>query len=335
MGYPFSLTPSIDVTANHPFSTRRLLLVAAIALTLASSVVRAGILSGTWGPVRAGEPDIRVYAWSKETKHLYTVIPATAGRYALTVAPGHYWVFASLEGPGAPVLYAAYTSHARCTYASRDNAAKAPENCESHDLTEVAVGRVKVDHIDLTDWALDEAAASTINTLLGRPAIDPYDQTVRAAPKFSEYPSPPSSYEATIAREAYGYHETDKPAAQAALTDGSAYAGHWTLIDSSCGASCAGVALLNRTTGEVSYPSVLNPLPEALPCESRARLQYRRDSRLLIIKSNAGKSTPGLVALDFFTLDEASGTLRLITRQNLPDASIDSRCNVTDHATQP
>ncbi len=306
-----------------------MLVTSALALIGVFCVVSASatVVGGRLGTGRASAPALRVYAWGRTTGRLYSLAAGTATTWSLDLPPGRYWLFAGLEGPGAPPVYAAYTEYSRCQH----RPAQPPPACDGHQIAELEVGTHALRDIDLTDWALSDDSASAIDNLLGRPPVDPYDESGRAAPKFSEYPAR-SATPAASAREATGFHDADRDAVAAALAGSPNFAGRLQLVPVACGSNCSGVAVLDHATGAVHYPAALNPLPEPPACEAHALLQYRRDSRLLIIKSAQPKDPAGATMLHYYTVDGDGAELRLVTTQTNLDPTGAPRCAPSERA---
>ena len=298
----------------------RIVAIAGLGL-LAVGGARATVVGGRLGTGRQAAPALRVYAWARATGHLYSLGLGAATTWNLDLPPGRYWLFAGLEGPGAPPVYAAYTDYVRCLHR---HAAGSGE-CDGHQIAEVDVGSQPRHDLDLTDWALSDDSASAIDSLLGRPPADPYDASSRAAPKFSEYPARPGATAGVPAREPTGYHEADREAVYAAWNAAANFAGRLQLVPVSCGAGCSGVAMLDHATGAVRYPVALNPLPDAPACESRASLQYRRDSRLLIVRS-AGPKAAAATQAHYYTVEGDNAELRLVTTRTGSDVPGPAHC---------
>ncbi len=280
--------------------------VALVACLALAGTAWATVVGGRLGTGRAAAPGLRVYAWSRASGHLYSLGLGTATTWSLDLPPGRYWLFAGLEGAGAPPIYAAYTEYSRCLH-------HAPAaSCDGHQIAEVEVGSHRLADIDLTDWALSDDSANAIDNLLGRPPVDPYDESGRAAPKFSEYPVRAADVPSVSAREASGYHEADREAAQAALGEPPNYAGQHTLVPVGCGQGCNGIAIVDHVSGAVRYPPALNPLPEPPTCESRPVLQYRRDSRLLVVTSAAGKGGAAGTLVHYYTYEAGRADLNVV-----------------------
>ena len=300
-----------------------MLVTGALALLgmLGAASAPATVVGGRLGTGRTAAPALRVYAWARATGRLYTLAGGTATTWSLDLPPGRYWLFAGLEGPGAPPIYAAYTEYSRCLH----QAARPAQGCDGHQISELEVGAHPLRDIDLTDWALSDDSASAIDNLLGRPPVDPYDESGRAAPKFSEYPVRSAAAQ-TSAHEASGYHDADRDAVAAALAGSPNFAGHLQLVPVSCGNACSGVAVIDHLTGAVRDPSELNPLPEPPACETRAVLQYRRDSRLLIVRSAMPKDASGNTLMHYYTVDGDGAQLRLISSRTSAEPAATPRC---------
>ena len=299
------------------------LLLATVLGVVCGARAQAAVVSGRLGTGRPGAPALRVYAWSRSANRLYSLASGTAVRYRLELPAGHYWLFAGLEGSGASPIYGAYTDYVSCTRrATRPAAAGAPAatDCSNHALAELSVAGRDLADIDLTDWALADETATLLDNLLGRPPGDPYDESGRAAPKFSEYPARAGSA-AGAAREPDGEKAADHDALAGALGSPPNFAGRLSLVPVGCAASCSGVALIDHGSGAVRYPSALNPLPEAPPCEARATLQYRRDSRLLIVRSATPKSTRSTATVTYYTVEGDIAELRVVASRVQAEAA--------------
>lgn len=315
--------PIIDPSpsaARRRRSQRALLLLVTLGFAAAAGGAE---VSGRLGTGRPGAPALRVYAWSRSANRLYSLASGTAVRYHLELPPGRYWLFAGLEGSGASPIYGAYTGFVRCSRpATRPATADpAPEaDCSSHAPSEVSVTARRLTDVDLTDWALDDASATALDNLLGRPPGDPYDESGRAAPKFSEYPARAGS-PAPAARDPAGERPADREALAVALGAPPNFAGRLSLVPAGCDGNCTGVALIDHASGAVRYPSALNPLPDAPPCEPRAMLQYRRDSRLLIVRSAAPKGARGTTTVTYYTVEGDTPELRVVASRVQPEAA--------------
>ena len=314
----------------HPTPDRRrpgplVVLLATLLGIVGSASAQAAVVSGRLGTGRPGAPALRVYAWSRSANRLYSLASGTAVRYRLELPVGHYWLFAGLEGSGASPIYGAYTDYVSCTRratraAAAAAGAPAATDCSNHALAELTVAGRDLADIDLTDWALADETATLLDNLLGRPPGDPYDESGRAAPKFSEYPARAGSA-AGAAREPDGEKAADHDALAGALGSPPNFAGRLSLVPVGCAASCSGVALIDHGSGAVRYPSALNPLPEAPPCEARATLQYRRDSRLLIVRSATPKSTRSTATVTYYTVEGDIAELRVVASRVQTEAA--------------
>ncbi len=317
--------PATSADARRRRLGLALLLVTALGI-VCSATARAAIVSGRLGTGRPGAPALRVYAWSRSANRLYSLASGTAVRYRLELPAGHYWLFAGLEGSGASPIYGAYTEYVGCVRRAAPAAAEATPgaDCSNHTLAEVTVAGRDLAAIDLTDWALPDETASALDNLLGRPPGDPYDESGRAAPKFSEYPAR-AGVAGGAAREPGGEKAADREALSGALGSPPNFAGRLSLVPVGCTASCSGVALIDHASGAVRYPSALNPLPEPPPCEARATLQYRRDSRLLIVRSATPKGARGTATLTYYTVEGDTPELRVVASR-LQGETAGGRC---------
>jgi hypothetical protein len=174
------------------------------------------------------------------------------------------------------------------------------------------VGRRRVEDIDLTDWMLDEATAGRLDEIVGRPKGESLNEAELAAPKFSEYPSAMAHAPAVAASELKlpsGPRATrDQDALAAALGEAPNFAGHFSLVKVGCGANCEEVALLDRSSGTVTYPEAMAPLPAAAPCAWHGPVQYRRDSRLITVTAREGQE----LVTRYYVLDPQSHRLHLL-----------------------
>ena len=310
----FKCSPVTTLTPDCRLPTRTRTLLGALLVAVLCARAEAAEVSGRLGSGRPGAPALRVYAWSRSTGHLYSLANGTAIRYRLELPRGHYWLFAGLEGAGASPIYGAYTEYVRCV--ARTGAADA--ECVQHGLAEVEVGTRALNDVDLIDWALPDDVATGLDSLLGRPPGDPYDESGRAAPKFSEYPARRSAPSGPDAHDLAGERGGDREVLLTALGEAANFAGRWSLVPLGCATACSGIALLDHTTGSVLYPEALNPLPDPAPCETRASLQYRRDSRLLIVRSG-GKGGKGAATVTYYTVDGEPAALKAIASRALAE----------------
>ncbi|SRR5258708_2448596 len=68
---------------------------------------------------------------------------------------------------------------------------------------------------------------------------------------------------------------------------GPNFAGHYTLVAWGCGTQCQTAAVIDAQTGQVYFPSQLQPIAYQAVTDGTVPLQYKLDSRLLVAAGSA------------------------------------------------
>ena len=267
---------------------------------LAAAAPVVGRLASPAGAV----PALTVYAWSLTGARLFSVSTESGqATYTMELPAGRYYVFAAPLDPGAPAVYGAYTEFAACTHDGHGG-------CTAHALKPLVVARRAVAGVDLTDWYLDDAATHELDGILERTEAGTPPESELAAPRFSEYPAAPSLAPRATALAAGNDPrlERDREPLTAALASNFNFAGRTVLVRIGCGDGCETIAFVDAPSGRVAYPELLARLPPAPACASASPLQFRRDSRLLLVTGVSGKQR----VTRYFAWDPESGQLRLV-----------------------
>jgi hypothetical protein len=75
------------------------------------------------------------------------------------------------------------------------------------------------------------------------------------------------------------------------------------------------------------------PLPGPPPCEAHATLQYRRDSRLLVVRSGGAQAKAGAsTVLTYYTVEGEAAKLRLLSSRSTAEPA-GGRCALSAHAS--
>ncbi len=93
-----------------------------------------------------------------------------------------------------------------------------------------------------------------------------------------------------------------------AAAKGLTFAGKYTIVETSCGASCVYIAVINEETGEIAtkmpfYALITDPFHDERGREVQGGLFYRLNSRLLIAEGcfdTTGGDTPGYCAKAYY-----------------------------------
>jgi len=282
---------------------RRLTLALCLGLGLPALAAAAPVVGRLASPAGA-VPALTVYAWSLTGAKLISITTeAGQASYSMELPAGRYYVFAAPLDPGAPPVYGAYTEFAACTH-------DAHGGCAQHGLKPLVVARRAVQGVDITDWYLDDAATHELDGILERTEAGTPAESELAAPRFSEYPAAPSTAPRATALAAGSDPriERDRELLAAALASNANFAGRTVLVRIGCGDGCETVAFVDAPSGRVAYPELLARLPPAPACAAGGPLQFRRDSRLLLV---TGVSANQRVTR-YFAWDPESGQLRLV-----------------------
>jgi hypothetical protein len=244
-----------------------------------------------------------VYARDVSSSALTTVrVEAGEPKAVLKLAPGHYWLFAQPDDPGAPDVLGAYTQWSRCQAAPRVETAA----CESHELAEVVVERAAVTGLIIDDWYLPAEIVRQLDAALHRNPDRPDDLEL-GAPRFSEYPvrvmAPATPFRFDPASHPEGNQWAGVVHGVAAR--GVNFAGHWVVVGAGCGDHCTSYALIEWSSGRIFVPDALRAVAGGLPCERAQPVQYRADSRLLTVTQPDERS----VVTRYYLWDEARGSL--------------------------
>jgi hypothetical protein len=228
-------------------------------------------------------PPMTVYAADLDSSRVRTLQLARGQtNFSVDVPPGRYRVFLAPNEPGAPNIYGAYTQYSLC--AIQDTG-----NCENHALVEVAISaKTRHSAVTIDDWYLSDDIAEQIDRIRGVASSGASDSEPLSAPRFSEYPSAASERLLPPKIDVGGgeLSEEDRAILRAALINGPNFAGQVTATLTSCGLACGRLLLVDWRSGTLRQLAEPNPpteTPAALPCRLDEALQFRRDSRLLIM----------------------------------------------------
>jgi hypothetical protein len=75
-----------------------------------------------------------------------------------------------------------------------------------------------------------------------------------------------------------------REAVEFAMQKGPNFAGTYTLVQTSCGTACAGIALVDDRTGEIISSTPFGEVHFGSPIKPYGKVSYHRNSRLLIIE---------------------------------------------------
>lgn len=233
-------------------------------------------------------PPMTVYAADVDSSRVRTLQLARGQtNFSVDVPAGRYRVFLAPNEPGAPNIYGAYTQYSLC--ALHDTG-----NCADHALVEVTISaKTRRSAVTIDDWYLSDDIAEQIDRIRGVASSGASDSEPLSAPRFSEYPSAASEVALPPKIDAGGRElsEEDRAILQAALVNGPNFAGQVTATLTSCGLACGRLLLVDWRSGtfrQLTEPHAAEPnsptaTPAALPCRPEEALQFRRDSRLLIM----------------------------------------------------
>lgn len=113
---------------------------------------------------------------------------------------------------------------------------------------------------------------------------------VASAPRFQDYPAPAGArFRPSAPRLTSIDAKRYRTMLRSAAAKGVNFAGHYTVAEWGCGASCADFAIIDQRSGKVFFERGLRAIfggavgdePDGEP--SSWALRYRRDSRLLIV----------------------------------------------------
>lgn len=228
-------------------------------------------------------PPMTVYAADVDSSLLRTLQLARGQtNFSVEVPPGRYRVFLAPNEPGAPNIYGAYTQYSLC--AMHDTG-----DCADHALVEVTISpKTRRSAVSIDDWYLSDDIAEQIDRIRGVASSGASDSEPLSAPRFSEYPSAASEGPLPPKIDVGGRElsEEDRSILQSALVNGPNFAGQVTATLTSCGLACGRLMLVDWRSGTLRQLTGPNPPTEthvALPCRPEEALQFRRDSRLLIM----------------------------------------------------
>ncbi len=248
-------------------------------------------------------PSMTVYASDLDGPRVRTLQLARGQtNFSVDVPPGRYLVFLAPNQPGAPNIYGAYTQYSLCTPHDAGR-------CEDHTLIPVTVtAKARRTEVTIDDWYLTDDIAGQIDHIRGVAADA--DAEPLSAPRFSEYPTAPidAAPPPKIDPGAGELSEEDRAAVQAALANGPNFAGHLTAAWAACGLACGRLVLIDWQSGAIQSLSVPNPhaeMPAALPCRPEEALQFRRDSRLLLVTRVRGTA----VVTQYFVWNQNNAAL--------------------------
>ncbi len=247
----------------------------------------AGVIEGAVTFPSQFVPSMTVYVSDLDTARVRsTQLARGQSSFTIEVPAGRYWVFLAPNEPGSPNIYGAYTQYSLCAH-------QASGPCDDHGLVAVAVS-AKAPRVTVTidDWYLPDDTADQIDRIraVATGGVRVAADEPMGAPRFSEYPSEPFDAPATAKIDFSGSDlgEEDRENLKAALTGGPNFAGHLTAAMIRCGATCERLVLVDWREGLVRDAPPLGENQESLPCRNDEALQFRRDSRLLLITRARG-----------------------------------------------
>jgi hypothetical protein len=245
-------------------------------------------------------PAMQVYAREVDTLRLTSLATRQDQiHFRFELPAGRYVFFAIPDEPGAPEIYGSHTFYSDCMLRNPKSV------CSDHTLTIVALSDGKrVVNVKLDDWFLPDETANDLDRILGITATPSADEL--GAPHFSEYPiarlTNPVAPPLAVSPEelsAEQRHEVLR-----AMNGGPNFAGHVTVAQVSCGASCNQVLLIDWRSGKLIPKGALPKLGE-LPCRGTEAVRFRRDSRLLGITRNSDNA----IVTEYFVWKADSASL--------------------------
>jgi len=104
-------------------------------------------------------------------------------------------------------------------------------------------------------------------------------------PKFEEYPvkSERVAKPAEVRLDSHPKARTFRTVIRQGAKTGPNFAGHFTIVKWGCGTACVEIAIVDAVSGEVYFPRQLQPLAFQAITDDTPPLQYRLDSRLLVV----------------------------------------------------
>lgn len=108
---------------------------------------------------------------------------------------------------------------------------------------------------------------------------------VDTAPQFEKYKVPPSAIAkpASVRLDSHPKARTFRTVLRDGAKEGPNFAGHFTIVKWGCGTACISVGVVDALSGEVYFPRQLQPLAYQAVTDETPPLQYRLDSRLLVV----------------------------------------------------
>jgi hypothetical protein len=274
--------PHFMATQAGSSSPMRSAVLAAAAFMLFPAASESVTLDGRITFPGRALPAATVYARNVESSQLHkTSLGRNEAAFRFELPAGKYWVFVQPREPGLTELYGAHTRWSVC----RRHPTHLVDACNDHGLQEVDLtGARPSAPLEVDDWFLDDAAAETLDGVLGTAAPATPDQSELGRPRFSEYRA--TAPATLLADPKLDLRAGSKAAPFArelgeAARQGVNFASAFSLARLRCGEACERVALVDLTNGTVLFPEALAQTSTTLPCRAQDVLGYRDDSRLL------------------------------------------------------
>ena len=116
-------------------------------------------------------------------------------------------------------------------------------------------------------------------------AVVQRDQSQAAVPAFEQHPAVVSSIvvPAKVRLDSHPKARTFRTALRDGAKNGPNFAGHFTIVTWGCGIACQDVSIVDAKSGRVFFPQQLQPTSNDAVTDETPPLQYRLDSKLLIV----------------------------------------------------